>query len=53
VAFDARGKVVASLQDPSGGYRKISSALETSRYLYLGSLEMPTLGRLAKDRAGL
>ena len=53
VAFDASGHVVASLQDPSGGYRKISSALETSRYLYLGSLEMPTLGRLAKDRAGL
>src|SRR2546425_515920 len=53
VAFDATGKVVASLQDPSGGYRKISSALETAGYLYIGSLEMPELGRLARDRTGL
>ena len=53
VAFDGTGKVVASLQDPSGAYRKISSALETASDLYIGSLEMPELGRLAKDRAGL
>ena len=53
VAFDATGKVVASLQDPSGAYRKISSALETARDLYIGSLEMPELGRLPRDRAGL
>jgi len=53
VAFDATGKVVASLQDPSGGYRKISSALETAHHLYIGSLEMPELGRLPRDRAGL
>jgi len=53
VAFDATGKVVASLQDPSGAYRKISSALETANHLYIGSLEMPELGRLARERAGL
>src|SRR5262249_47262959 len=53
VAFDASGTVMASLQDPSGAYRKISSALETSTHLYLGSLEMPDLGRLTRNRAGL
>lgn len=53
IAFDATGKVIASLQDPSGAYRKISSALETAGHLYIGSLEMPEVGRLAKERAGL
>src|SRR2546425_4424955 len=53
LAFDATGKVVTSLQDPSGAYRKISSALETAHHLYIGSLEMPELGRLPRDRAGL
>ena len=53
VAFDADGRVLASLQDPTGSYRKISSVLERGGELYIGSLEMPTLGRLDKVQAGL
>ncbi len=46
VAFDATGNVLASLQDPSGAYRLTTCATETDEYLYIGSLEMGTLGRL-------
>jgi len=53
LAFDATGKVLASLQDPDGGYRQTTSALETREHLYIGSLEMPVIGRLRKEVAGL
>lgn len=48
VAFDRDGRVLASLQDPAGTYRLTTSATETEGYLYIGSLEMPSLGRLKK-----
>lgn len=50
IAVDSNGKVVKSLQDPSGSYPMISSVIETERYLYLGSLKAGTIGRLLKDR---
>ncbi|MGH7390329.1 MAG: SMP-30/gluconolactonase/LRE family protein [Candidatus Rokuibacteriota bacterium] len=53
VAFDGAGKVLASLQDPAGAYRLTSSVLETRDHLYIGSLVMPALGRLPKEKAGL
>jgi sugar lactone lactonase YvrE len=53
IAFDASGTVRASLQDPDGRYRQTTSALETADYLYVGSLEMPTIGRLPRARIGL
>jgi sugar lactone lactonase YvrE len=53
VALDDSGRVVASLQDPSGAYPTTTSVRETSQYLYIGSLTAPTLGRLKKSAAGL
>src|SRR5262245_6139506 len=53
VAFDGRGTILASLQDPDGGYRLNSSVLETRDHLYIGSLVMPFIGRVTKERAGV
>lgn len=53
VAIDDTGKVLASLQDPDGTYRLTTGAVETSDYIYVGSLVMPSLGRLPKAKAGL
>jgi sugar lactone lactonase YvrE len=53
VAIDAAGRVLASLQDPDGGYRLTTGATESRDYIYVGSLVMPSLGRLPKARAGL
>jgi sugar lactone lactonase YvrE len=53
IALDATGAVVQDLQDPEGSYAINTSVLETERYLYLGSLVMPSLGRLEKAKIGL
>jgi sugar lactone lactonase YvrE len=53
VAIDGTGRVVASLQDPDGAYRLTTGATEAKDYIYVGSLVMPTLGRLANANAGL
>ena len=53
VAIDGTGRVLASLQDPDGGYRLTTGATEGKDHIYVGSLVMPALGRLPKSRAGL
>lgn len=45
IGFDTQGKVVASLQDPDGGYGSISSANEFGGKLYLGSIRMTSVGQ--------
>jgi hypothetical protein len=45
--------VLASLQDPDGTYRLTTGAVEARDYIYVGSLVMPSLGRLPKTKAGL
>lgn len=49
IAVDSSGAVVENLQDPTGGYPKTSSVLETERFLFVGSLVAPELGRLSRD----
>lgn len=46
VAIDGEGRVLASLQDPAGRYRLATGAAETAEFLYVSSLEMPSIGRL-------
>jgi sugar lactone lactonase YvrE len=53
VAIDGTGRVLASLQDPEGNYRLTTGATEAGDYIYVGSLVMPSLGRLPKAKAGL
>ncbi len=53
LAIDGTGRVRASLQDPDGAYRLTTGATEAREYIYVGSLVMPTLGRLPKANAGL
>jgi sugar lactone lactonase YvrE len=53
VAIDGAGRVLASLQDPDGTYRLTTGATESRDYVYVGSLVMPSLGRLPKAKAGL
>jgi sugar lactone lactonase YvrE len=53
IAFDGAGRVIASLQGPSGAYRLATGATEADDHIYVGSLVMPSLGRLPKARAGL
>ena len=53
LAIDATGRVLASLQDPDGRYRLTTGATESADYIYVGSLVMPSLGRLSKASAGL
>ncbi|WP_310681147.1 SMP-30/gluconolactonase/LRE family protein [Aliifodinibius sp. S!AR15-10] len=49
IAVDGDGNVVKNMQDPDGGYPKITTVAETKDYLFTGSLVAPTLGRLSKD----
>lgn len=46
IAIDDSGRVVADLQDPAGGFRMITSALEVGGFLYLGSLSEPRAARI-------
>lgn len=46
IAVNDAGQVLASLQDPSGAYPMLTSALEVPGWLYLGSLSAPTAARL-------
>ncbi len=52
-AISTRGKVVMDLQDPSARYPMITEAVETDRYIYLGSLFATSLGRISKSKIGL
>ncbi|MCB1193351.1 MAG: SMP-30/gluconolactonase/LRE family protein [Leptospiraceae bacterium] len=46
ISFDERGKILQSLQDPSGKHLKeITSAIEHNGYLYLGSLHGNRIGK--------
>jgi len=53
IALDGKGKVVVDLQDPDGEYPLNTSVTETEKYLYMGSLVTPVLGRFLKAKAGL
>lgn len=53
VAIDEAGKVLLSLQDPDGTYRLTTGAVEARDHIYVGSLVMPSLGRMPKAKAGL
>lgn len=46
IAVNDSGRVLASLQDPAGGYPMLTSALEVPGWLYLGSLSAPTAARV-------
>jgi sugar lactone lactonase YvrE len=53
IAVDGQGKILLSLQDPSGAYPFTTSATEAKDYLYIGSLVAPVLGRIHKDKIGI
>lgn len=53
IAIDGDGRVLADLQDPAGAYPINTSVTESERYLYVGSLVAPALGRIDKAKAGL
>ena len=46
VAIDTTGRVVESLQDPSGRFPSLTSVLEVPGWLYLGSLSASTAARI-------
>lgn len=46
IAVNDSGRVLASLQDPGGGYPMLTSALEVPGWLYLGSLSAPRAARV-------
>lgn len=46
VAFTDDGRIVADLQDPSGGYAETTGVTETPARLYIQSLQAPSLGWL-------
>ncbi len=48
IAIDETGRVLENRQDPAGGYAPITDVLATNRWLYLGSLSEPTLGRVRR-----
>ena len=53
IAIDTTGRVVESLQDPSGRYPSLTSVLEVPGWLYLGSLAAPTAARLRWTPVGV
>lgn len=48
VKIDEEGSVLASLQDPKGGYPLTTGVLETEKYLYISSLTAGNMARLDK-----
>jgi sugar lactone lactonase YvrE len=47
LAYDADGRLVRNLQDPTGrAFRYVTNAVMHEGALYLGSLELPAVGRL-------
>lgn len=46
IAVNDSGRVVADLQDPAGGFRMLTSALEVPGFLFLGSLSEPRAARI-------
>ena len=53
MAFDENGRVLADLQDPSGGYPQTTGVTEAAERLYIQNLHNHALGWLPKARAGL
>lgn len=47
IGLDTEGNVVHNLQDPSAGYSTVTSVNEIDGFLYLGSIAMMTVGRIA------
>ena len=52
-AFDENGRVLADLQDPSGGYPETTAVTEHAGKLYIQSLNATTLGVLDARKLGL
>lgn len=48
IAVDIIGNIVQNLQDPQGTYPLNTAVTETEKYLYIGSLISPNIGRLSK-----
>jgi hypothetical protein len=46
IAIDDAGTVRDDRHDPTGAYPKMTSVLETERYLYIGSVSAPVLARV-------
>ncbi len=51
IAVDDDGRVLEDLQDPEGTLPVITGVRETEEFLWLGSLEAPAVGRIAKTQA--
>lgn len=49
IAFDATGRIVADLQDPSGTIPETTGATETTDRLYIQSLSASAIGYLDKS----
>ena len=48
IAMVETGRVLEDRQDPTGGYAPITDVLAMEKWLYLGSLSEPTLGRVRR-----
>jgi sugar lactone lactonase YvrE len=46
LGIDYTGEIAYNLQDPDGGYPKITSVKEFGEYLYVGSIDATALGRV-------
>ncbi len=53
LTIDAQGNILASFQDPKGGYAATTGAWETDEYVYVSSLTAPVLARYRKAKLGL
>lgn len=50
LGYDESGKLLYNLQDSSGKFNDLTSALEVDGALYLGSLTMPSFGKMKLDQ---
>ena len=53
IAFEASGRIVADLQDPSGAYPETTGVTETGDRLYIQSLTARAIGYLDKRSSAL
>ena len=52
IAIDSDGEVLASLQDPTGGFAYTTGVVETQRGLLVTSLSMHAVGVLKPEQSG-
>lgn len=52
LAFDLDGRLLRSLQDPDGGYAKITGVREHDGWLYLASIDQDDLARVRLESQG-